>query len=330
VQRLSVIMPNHNYGHFVGDAVRSALAVDWPDVEVIVVDDGSTDDSLEVLSGFADRITVISQQNAGPRVACNRGYAASTGDAVLFLDSDDMVEPSLAREVARVWRPGISKIQVQMRRIDGAGRAAGRSFPSYRGTPTADQIRHWMSTTAAYPTPPGSGNVYSREFLDRLMPIDDRCGDATDSATLAAAPYLGDVVTIPRPLVRYRVHGGNRSGVRADPGRLPRQIDRAVLRHRMAREVAGQAEPADGSELVATLRRGRHLLQMRVAASRVCPGCTTLLGDTRVRLLRDAVTSPFAPGPESAPHRMLVALWSLVILAAPAPAARHLVRRRFM
>lgn len=326
MQRLSVIMPNHNYGHFVGDAVRSALAVDWPDVEVIVVDDGSTDDSLEVLSGFGDRITVISQDNAGPRVACNRGYAASTGDAVLFLDSDDMVEPSLAREVARVWRPGISKIQVQMRRIDGAGRAAGQPFPSYRGTPTADQIRHWMSTTGAYPTPPGSGNVYSREFLNRLMPIDDRCGDATDSTVLAAAPYLGDVVTIPRPLVRYRVHGGNRSGLRADPTRLPRQIDRAVLRHRLAREVAGQTE---AGELGTTLRRGRHLLQMRVAAIRMCPGSTTLLGDTRARLVRDAVTSPFAPGPESAPHRVLVALWSLVALAAPAPAARYLVRRRF-
>lgn len=62
---LSIVIPNFNYGAFVSDSVRSALAVDWPDVEVIVVDDGSADDSLRVLEGFGYRITVISQENAG-------------------------------------------------------------------------------------------------------------------------------------------------------------------------------------------------------------------------------------------------------------------------
>jgi glycosyltransferase involved in cell wall biosynthesis len=262
-------------------------------------------------------------------VACNRGFAESTGDVVIFLDSDDVLVPSIAREVAHVWRAGISKVQVQMRRIDRDGDPAGRPFPAYRFTPTPQQIRHWMTATGAYPTPPGSGNVYSREFLERLFPLDDRCGDATDSACLAAAPYLGDVVTIPIPLVSYRVHGRNRSGLRSDPRRFTQQIERAYRRHRFAREVAGQAIDDDDARLVRPLLRGRHLLQMRVAERRVSIGAAPLPTDGRRRMLWDSIVTIGAPGPESAVHRLAVAGWCLATLLAPAPVARRLITWRF-
>ncbi len=339
MQRLSVVSPNYNYGRFIGQAVESALAVDWPDVEVIVVDDGSTDYSLDVLHGFGDQITVIAQENAGPRVACNRGFAQSRGDVVIFLDSDDMLEPSIARAVAEVWRPGISKVQVQMRRVDANGWPAGRAFPTFRSTPSPDQIRQWMSATAAYPTPPGSGNVYARDFLERLFPLDDRCGDATDSACLAAAPYLGDVVTVPKPLVRYRVHGDNRSSLLGDPGRFTQQIERAYQRHRFAQEGAAQEVAAQevaarthdiaAARLVRTLRRGRHLLQMRVAQRRVCSDRPPLPTDGRARMVWDSIANIFAPGPESVCHRLVVSAWCLATLIAPAPVARRLIAWRF-
>ncbi|WFG44921.1 glycosyltransferase family 2 protein [Pseudonocardia alni] len=327
MRALSVVIPNHNYGEFVGAAVTSALDVDWPSVEVVVVDDGSTDDSRAILRGFGDRITLIEQDNAGPRVACNRGFAASSGDAVIFLDSDDVLDPGIARAAAEVWHPGVSKVQVQMRRIDGTGAPHGRHFPNYRFTPTPEQIRTWMSETSAYPTPPGSGNVYAREFLDRIMPLDDVCGDATDSACLAAAPYLGDVVTVPLPLVGYRVHGRNRSALSPDPGRFTRQIERAQQRHRFARQVSGRQ--ADPVAAVRELRRGRHLLQMRVAASRVSPGGSSIPSDNRRRMAWDSLVNLGAPGWESATHRLVVAAWCLATLAAPGPLARRLVSRRF-
>lgn len=321
-----MVIPNYNYGAFLADAVRSALAVDWPDVEVVVVDDGSTDDSLEILRGFGDRITVIAQENAGPRVACNRGFAATRGDVVIFLDSDDVLERAIARDVAAVWGPEVSKVQVQMRRIDRRGRAVGGIFPRYRVLPTPEQIRHWVRTTSAYPTPPGSGNAYARSFLAQLFPLDDRCGDATDSFTLAAAPFLGDVVSIARPLVRYRVHGGNRSSLLADPSRFTRQIERAHQRQRLAAELVGEC---DETSVIAALRRGRHLLQMRVAERRLCTGDPPLPGDDHRRLAWDAVRSVVAPGPESPPRRLVVCGWSLLALVAPTPLARRLVTWRF-
>jgi glycosyltransferase involved in cell wall biosynthesis len=329
MQRFSIVIPNYNYGRFLGDAVRSALAVDWPDVEVIVVDDGSTDDSLQVLADFGDRITVITQENAGPRVACNQGFAKSSGDAVIFLDSDDVLEPAVAREAAAVWRSGISKVQVQMCRIDATGLPVGRPFPAFTTTPTPDQVRRWMTATSAYPTPPGSGNIYSRFFLEQLFPLDGRCGDATDSACLAAAPYLGDVVTVPRPLVRYRVHGDNRSSVRSDPTRLTRQIERARQRDCFARAVSGRGEEVDPARALLPLRRGRHLLQMRVAEYRLRNGKPPIPTDNRRQLLSDSVADIVAPGPESLLHRLAVATWCVTTLVAPRSVVRRLVDWRF-
>lgn len=326
VLRFSVVMPNYNYGRFVGDAVRSALAVDWPDVEVIVVDDGSTDDSLEVLAEFGDRITVLTQPNSGPRVACNRGYAVSSGDIVIFLDSDDQLEPSVAREVVGVWRGGISKVQSEMLRVDSHGAPTGGTFPQLEPAPSPQQVRHWMETTGAYPTPPGSGNAYARSFLEQLFPLDDSAGDATDSACLAAAPYLGDVVSIPKPLVRYRVHDDNRSKLN-DPKRFAKQIERAFLRHRFALRVSGQ--PSDDAAVAAPLRRGRHLLQLRVAERRLNDTAPPIPGDGRARLLLDVVRSITAPGPEGPVRRVAVAAWCCLTLLAPGAFAHRLITRRF-
>lgn len=329
MRNLSVVIPNYNYGDFVGEAVRSALNLDWPNVEVIVVDDGSSDHSLAVLTEFGDRITVIAQENQGPRVACNRGFEVSTGDTVIFLDSDDVLHPSVAQEASEVWREGISKVQVQMYRIDRRGEVSGRPFPRYRFTPTPDQIRHWMTETSAYPTPPGSGNVYARAFLDRLFPLDDRCGDATDSACLAAAPYLGDVLTIARPLVAYRVHGRNRSSLLAESRRFTRQIERAAQRERFAREIRCGANGSAIETDSRPLRRGRHLLQMRVAESRLCPGGKPIPGDGRRVMFWDSLTSASAPGWESLSYRLAVTVWCLVTLLAPASVARRLIDWRF-
>lgn len=326
MRRLSVVIPNYNYEKFVGSAISSALAVDWPDLEVIVVDDGSTDDSRSVILGFGPRITAIFQQSSGPRVACNVGLAASTGDVVIFLDSDDVVDPLIAREIAAVWRPGVSKVQVQMQRINTDGRAVGGRFPKYRYVPTAEEIRHWMTTTSAYPTPPGSGNAYARSFLTQLFPLDDSCGDATDSACLAAAPFLGDVVTVAKPLVRYRQHGNNRSSLATDPARLPAQIQRALQRHRFALGLSAEPSPQD---TMAPLFRGRHLLQMRVAERRVFGGEPPLPTDSRRRMLRDIFINLTVPGPESIWLRVAISGWCLATMVAPSPMARWLIRRRF-
>ena len=169
--KVSVIIPNYNYEQFVGAAIDSALAIDWQNVEVIVVDDGSTDGSRAVIERYADRVTTIFQKNAGQSIACSNGFAQATGDLILFLDSDDLVDPSIIREAVAVFGPGASKVQFQMQTIDAWGNSLGSFVPQYKIVPSSKQIRQWLINTTSYPTPPGSGNIYSREFVEKVFPL---------------------------------------------------------------------------------------------------------------------------------------------------------------
>jgi glycosyltransferase involved in cell wall biosynthesis len=90
---VSVVIPTYNYGHCVADAVDSALAQTYPAVEVIVVDDGSTDDTPDRLAKYGDRIRVIRQPNQGLSAARNAGIRAAAGELVALLDSDDAFHP---------------------------------------------------------------------------------------------------------------------------------------------------------------------------------------------------------------------------------------------
>ena len=157
MKRLSVIIANHNYEKYVALAIKSALDLRWNDMEVIVVDDGSTDGSRTVIEGFADRVKVLMTENATQRVAANRGFALSTGDVVVFLDSDDVLPPDLPERLASAWTPAVSKAQFQMQRIDGRGASIGTPFPAYCPVPTPADIQRWARTTTAYPTPPDPG-----------------------------------------------------------------------------------------------------------------------------------------------------------------------------
>jgi glycosyltransferase involved in cell wall biosynthesis len=91
--RFSVLMPVFNSEKFVGAAIDSILSQTFTDFEVIVIDDGSTDHSLEVIWRYGPRITVLRQSNQGPEVARNKGAAVARGEYLVFLDSDDVFYP---------------------------------------------------------------------------------------------------------------------------------------------------------------------------------------------------------------------------------------------
>jgi glycosyltransferase involved in cell wall biosynthesis len=101
----SVIIASYNYGRFLGDAIESALAQTYAPVEVIVVDDGSTDESRNVIARVGDRVQSILKANGGQASAWNAGFAASAGDVVLFLDADDLYRPGADYDlwIAHSW-----------------------------------------------------------------------------------------------------------------------------------------------------------------------------------------------------------------------------------
>ena len=102
---VSTIIPTYNRADLVCDAIDSVLGQTYPHVEVIVVDDGSTDTTLETLGRYGNKIQVIQQANAGPSAARNRGIKAAKGEIIAFLDSDDLWLPTkLQRQVAILMR----------------------------------------------------------------------------------------------------------------------------------------------------------------------------------------------------------------------------------
>lgn len=107
--RVSVIIPSYNYAHFIPDCLNSVFSQEIDDIEVIVIDDGSTDNTGEVLKPYADRIRYIRQENAGLSSARNHGLRLCTGEYILFLDSDDLLGENsiLARLVLLRNKPDI-------------------------------------------------------------------------------------------------------------------------------------------------------------------------------------------------------------------------------
>ncbi len=124
---VSVIIPTYNHAHYVAAAVQSALDQTRVPEEIIVVDDGSTDDTADVLAQFDAPVRVVYQENQGRSAARNRGLDEARGDAIVFLDSDDLLATdSIERRVAVLESsPEVDVVYGDMIIIDGAGRPQG-------------------------------------------------------------------------------------------------------------------------------------------------------------------------------------------------------------
>jgi glycosyltransferase involved in cell wall biosynthesis len=206
---VSIVINNFNYERFVGDAIDSALNQTYHPIEIIVVDDGSTDGSRDVIARYGDRIVAILQPNGGQISAVNAGVAAASGEIIFILDSDDALRSQAAQEVVAAWQPGCSKIQFQLAVVDGDGRWSDSIFPSYPADLTPQRILEQALATGLYPCPPSSGNAYGHAFLERIMPLRIGRRHWPDGPINSVAPLYGEVILLNSVLGYYRIHGNN-------------------------------------------------------------------------------------------------------------------------
>jgi glycosyltransferase involved in cell wall biosynthesis len=141
--RVSAIIPCYNYGKYLAQAIASVLAQTYPVAEILVVDDGSTDNTREVAASFGDRVRYIYQENQGPSAARNNGIREVTGDWIAFLDADDRWLPEKIElqvkaaeqdaKVALVYT-AVSAILPDGRRVEVAAHDPRRLWPRLRYT----------------------------------------------------------------------------------------------------------------------------------------------------------------------------------------------------
>jgi glycosyltransferase involved in cell wall biosynthesis len=236
---VSIIINNYNYARFLPRAIESALTQTHRHVEVIVVDDGSTDGSRDIIRQYGKRICCVVKENGGQASAFNTGFAASTGTIILFLDADDILEPHAAAALAAAWRPNVGKVQFPLTAVDADERPLGYLLPRDRMCPGKEI--ELLKSYGYYPSPPSTGNAYARSTVEQLLPMpEEKWRLNADTYLIALAPFLGAVICLSEPLARYRIHGANGYVHRLDLPTLRRALVGEVERDHYVRQWAAR------------------------------------------------------------------------------------------
>lgn len=222
---VTCVVPVYNGARYVSDALYSILAQRHRPIDVIAVDDGSTDTSPHILASFGDAIRVVAQANAGPASARNAGVRAARGEFIAFLDQDDRWHhDKLTRQVAHLAEhPAVDVVVAHVESVwEGRNEDAVRRADQPRG----GTVPGYLSSTM----------LARRQVFDRVGGFDHAYRFADSLDWFARAAELGVVVHLmPDVLLVHRVHGDNlsRSGV-ASRAECVRILKRALDRRRAA------------------------------------------------------------------------------------------------
>ncbi len=207
---VAAIIPVYNGAAFVADAIESVLAQTHPVAECIVVDDGSTDATPDVVGRFGAPVRLIRQANAGVASARNRGATEATAERVAFLDADDAWTPrKLERQLAAAAalpRPGLVICKLELF-DDATGATIGQAAMEPGPRTLLDMVLFEGAQTVSC----SSTALLDRALFDELGGFDPRLSQSADWEFLARALLAGPVASVPEALVRYRVHGANMS-----------------------------------------------------------------------------------------------------------------------
>jgi glycosyltransferase involved in cell wall biosynthesis len=206
---VSILINNCNYGRFVADSIDSALTQTYSKCEVIVVDDGSQDNSREVITRFGNRVKTVFKSNGGQASAFNAGFAESSGDVICFLDSDDVFLPNKVRQA-----------------VDGLATCpAGWCFHHIQRTDTAlkpiftppipystgryDFRAEMLEGKCRFAPPATSGLAFTRTLMDQIMPVPEAITITSDNYLKLSSLALAPGYFIAEQYALQRIHGEN-------------------------------------------------------------------------------------------------------------------------
>ena len=199
---VSVVIPCHNYGRYLATAIDSALAQSHPPCQIIVVDDGSTDDTREVAEHFNGSIYYLALPHSGVSRARNEGLLRVAGDFVIFLDADDALAPTYIERTLAAWisaadpKPAF----VYTQRYDFGSATAISRYPAF--DPTLLKFKNYIMVSALLRTEIARAEEFDPTFARGLEDYDFFLG-------LVGKGHTG--LLLDQPLLRVRAHGASRN-----------------------------------------------------------------------------------------------------------------------
>ncbi len=199
--KFTIITPSYNQAGFIERTLESVRSQDYPQVEHLVVDGGSTDGTLEILRRQGDRIRWVSERDRGQSDAINKGFRLATGDIVAWLNSDDTYRPGALAAVAQFWEehPGLDMVQGDGYLVDSQDR------PLRLLRPGPFDVRRLIARGVSDLVQPAC--FWRREVVDRVGGLEPNLHYAMDYDFFIRIGLCCQVGYLPRPLANLRVHG---------------------------------------------------------------------------------------------------------------------------
>lgn len=317
VMQISIVVLNYNYGRFLDQAIDSALGQTHPSCEVIVVDNGSTDNSIEIASRYGDRIRMVRQPvNIGQGHGYNLGFEAARGEWLIWLDADDLLDADAMARCMALATADAAKVQFPLRLVNSSAQALGGVVPFVRHCGDVQPI---IRRFGHYAGPPGSGNLYRRSAVAPYFPVPVADWPiCTDTVPFLTAPFHGTVVDTGHALGSYRLHGDSQTHAPGYTGNF---------KVSMATEVRLNTHSRDRSLQLLLSRSGIDIrgpfltlpphVRHRIISWRLAPANHPFADDTAGSLWR-LMDQSLRECPGYSPlHRLLMRMWSVGVLFMP-------------
>jgi glycosyltransferase involved in cell wall biosynthesis len=301
---VTILINNYNYGRFLAQAIDSALAQSYPNLQVIVVDDGSVDNSRAVIRSYGNRITPIFQANGGQASALNAGFSQSKGDWLLLLDSDDLFVSSKVQTLMSYANafPLAGLIAHNLNYCDEKGEAT--AFPGFETSEVrlVDDRAKARRGKFSGSLPPTSALAIKRDTASKIFPVPPDFTIAADHFIQTAALALTPVLLIPEFLAIQRIHPKNSytRRIKTEEFSLGEYVVRARLAYRIKErfpfleKVAWKTYGAIAYRLMAS--RSENAKEVRKAVHREyglwdcsLPSCYYVGGGFVAALVRDFI-----------------------------------------
>ena len=244
--KISVIITNYNYANYLREAIESVLAQTYDQVECIVVDDGSTDTSRDVIAAYP-QVKALFQANSRQANAARAGLRLATGSIIIFLDSDDFLHPDACSSVASLWQDNMSALFYRLHIVEERN-ATSRTWPDKPFLRGGE--REFVLKFGFIPSAPTSGNAFSRAHVERVFAMAQGLDqNSFDMALTNTAPFTGRVATTEQALGSYRIHANNLTSY--SKRQSLRSVKLGLYYAYHAQQTARVLARADGTELPA-------------------------------------------------------------------------------